>query len=143
MTTPPLSPRLAKPSRWYVAGAGDRGNRTSGIVDLLWHWSYDEGEWVAACAGAGADAGTRAFAEIEKDGPISMAISIGWAGALSHDVAPGQAYQISGVIDARTGERFDVAQWSPAASNQRLVVTNPIVADEQEKRRLAATWSDL
>src|SRR5580700_11407190 len=73
-----------------------RGNRTSGIVDL-WHWSYDEGEWVAACAGAGADAGTRAFAEIEKDGPISMAISIGWAGALSHDVAPGQAYQISGV----------------------------------------------
>ena len=31
-----------------------------------WRWKFDEGEWVAACAGAGVDAATRAFAEIEK-----------------------------------------------------------------------------
>ncbi len=65
-----------------------------------------------------------------------MAISVGWAGALTHNVAPGQVYRVSAVIDARTGERFNVAQWS----DERLAVTNPIVADEQEKRRLAAAY---
>jgi hypothetical protein len=34
----------------------------------LWRWKFDEGEWMAACGGAGVDAATRAFAEIEKDG---------------------------------------------------------------------------
>jgi adenosylhomocysteine nucleosidase len=109
--------------------------RSAGSVDL-WRWRYDEGEWVAACAGAGAEPGARAFAEIAKDGPISIAISIGWAGALNDDVALGQAYKVSCVIDARTGERFDVA----GGPDGRLVVTNPIVADEQEKRRLRATY---
>jgi adenosylhomocysteine nucleosidase len=113
---------------------GWRPQRRNGVE--LWSWRFDEGEWVAACSGAGADAGTRAFAEIEKDGPVSMAISVGWAGALTHNVAPGQVYRVSAVIDARTGERFNVAQWS----DERLAVTNPIVADEQEKRRLAAAY---
>lgn len=113
---------------------GWRHERRNGVD--LWSWHFDQGEWVAACAGAGADASTRAFAEIERDGPISIAISVGWAGALNDQVVSGQVYKISGVIDARTGERFNVAQWS----EERLVVTNPIVADEPEKRRLAAAY---
>jgi len=28
----------------------------------LWSWRFDEGEWIAACAGAGVEAATRAFA---------------------------------------------------------------------------------
>jgi adenosylhomocysteine nucleosidase len=72
----------------------------------LWRWRFDEGEWVAACAGAGVDAASRAFAETEKDGPVSLVISTGWAGALSEEFKPGQAYWLSGVVDARTGERF-------------------------------------
>ena len=112
-----------------------RGQDPSRTVDL-WQHQLGQSEWVAACSGAGADAGVRAFTEIEKDGPISMAVSIGWAGALTENVELGLAYKVSGVIDARTGERFQVADWPQG----RLVVTNPIVADEREKRRLAATY---
>jgi adenosylhomocysteine nucleosidase len=118
------------------------------FVDL-WRWTFDQGEWVAACSGAGAAAGIRAFSAIEKDGPISMALSVGWAGALTENVVPGRAYRVSSVIDARTGERFEtvksdfhLGRKGAAMMGQpdRLVVTNPIVANEAEKRRLAATY---
>lgn len=112
-----------------------RGKKTGAVVDL-WRWRFDDGEWVAACGGAGADAGMRAFGEIAKDGPISIAVSIGWAGALTQEIKLARAYLASAVIDARTGERFTSAH----ASGGPLVVTNPIVADEREKRRLAATY---
>jgi len=51
----------------------------------LWRWRSDENEWIAACAGAGVDAATRAFAEAEKSGPIDEVISTGWAGALREE----------------------------------------------------------
>jgi hypothetical protein len=57
----------------------------------LWRWRFDEGEWVAACAGAGIQAATRAFAEVEKSGPIDQVISAGWAGALREELAPAPA----------------------------------------------------
>jgi adenosylhomocysteine nucleosidase len=116
----------------------------------LWRliWSLDQGEWIAACAGAGEDAATRAFAEVEKDGPVSRVISTGWAGALSEVYQPGQAYHVSEVIDARTGERFaaDSTDRFPRSQNRDLghpgcsLVTSPTVADYAEKRRLAATY---
>ncbi len=102
----------------------------------LWRWKFDEGEWVAACGGAGVAAATRAFEEVEKDGAPDLVISIGWAGALSPALETGRAYGISGVLDARTGERFRVALWS----GERWLVTSPIVADEAEKQRLASTY---
>jgi adenosylhomocysteine nucleosidase len=103
----------------------------------LWRWKFDEGEWVAACGGAGGDAATRTFAEIEKDGLPDLAISVGWAGALTTDLKPGDSFRVSGVIDARTGERFRVAIWA----DERWLVTSPIVADEAEKQRLAAAYN--
>lgn len=108
----------------------------------LWRWSFlddkgSQGEWIAACAGAGVEAATRAFAEVEKDGPISQVISTGWTGALSEEFLRGQAYRVSGVIDARTGERFPVA----APAGECWLVTSSKVADESEKQRLAATYS--
>jgi len=109
----------------------------------LWRLTWAGGhEWVAACAGAGVDAATRAFAEVEKDGAIDEAISIGWVGALTQQFTVGGAYEVSGVIDARTGERFPtsgVPAENPSA-NKPLLVTSPIVADEPEKRRLAAAY---
>src|ERR1039458_5687300 len=48
----------------------------------LWRWSYPDGEWIAACGGAGVNAATRAFAEAEKEGTVSSVISVGWVGAL-------------------------------------------------------------
>ena len=106
-----------------------------GTVEV-WRWKFDEGEWVAACAGAGVGAATRAFAEVEKSGAPDLVISFGWAGALTEDLRSGRAYWASGVIDAQTGERFRPALWS----NERWLVTSPRVADEVEKKRLAAAY---
>ena len=114
---------------------GWRHERREGVD--LWSWRFDEGEWVAACAGAGVVAATRAFVEVEKDGPVDQVISTGWVGALREEFAPGQACDISCVIDARTGERF-VAAGPP---NDCWLVTSSRVADVHEKLRLASTYS--
>jgi adenosylhomocysteine nucleosidase len=126
----------------------ERRNR----VDL-WRWSYGAGEWVAACAGAGQSAATRALAEIEKDGPVASVISVGWVGALSAAHVPGQAYRVAGVIDTLTGERFRVPQFPAlgpkdgASAGQPALVQSDIwlatsarVADAAEKQRLAAAY---
>jgi adenosylhomocysteine nucleosidase len=101
----------------------------------LWRWPFDDGEWIAACAGAGVAAATRAFAEVEKLGPVDQVISTGWAGALRAELAPGQACRVSGVIDARTGELFDAA----GPRNNYCLVTSSRVVDAREKQRLAST----
>jgi adenosylhomocysteine nucleosidase len=122
----------------------------------IWRWQHDEGEWVAVCAGAGVDAATRALAEIEKNGPVSLAISVGWAGALREELTSSKAYRVAGVIDARTGERFETADASvPRSQNRDLghpvgesvqghpdlwLVTSTTVADEREKQRFAVTY---
>jgi adenosylhomocysteine nucleosidase len=103
----------------------------------LWHQRRGNTEWVAACAGPGRQAATRAFAEAEKDGPLDRVISAGWAGALSDDFVPGRAYVVSGVIDAQTGERFPA---SAAAPDRLALVTSPRVENAAGKLRLAATY---
>jgi adenosylhomocysteine nucleosidase len=86
---------------------GWQQERRNGVE--LWRWPHDQGEWVAACAGAGQQAATRAFAEIESDGPVDLLLSVGWAGALSESYARGRAYSVSGVVDVQTGERFPIS----------------------------------
>lgn len=104
-------------------------------VDL---WSIRQAgmEWVAGCGGAGQSAATRVFAEMEKDGRIDEVISTGWAGALSESCEPGKVYDVSSVVDARTGERFQVSVPLPACG----LVTNSRVAIGAEKQRLANTY---
>lgn len=103
----------------------------------LWRKSLGEDEWVAACAGAGQTAATRAFAEIEKDGPVTAAVSTGWAGALSEEFKPGKAYPVAGVIDVSTGERFEATSGTAVGP---WLVTSPVVADVAEKRRLGSAY---
>jgi adenosylhomocysteine nucleosidase len=107
----------------------------SNCVDL-WRWRFDGGEWIAACAGAGVDQAAKAFAEVEKLGPIDKVISTGWVGALRKELAPGKANWVAGVIDTRTGERFVTA----GPPNNCSLVTSSRVADTAEKRRLASTY---
>ncbi len=102
----------------------------------FWALRNEEEEWIAACAGAGQDAATRAFAGIEDGGPIDLVLSVGWAGALTSKCEAGQAYNLAGVFDAKTGERFNC----DAGAGKRWLVTNPRVADEAEKRRLASAY---
>lgn len=103
----------------------------------FWAQRNEEEEWIAACAGAGQDAARRAFAALEDGGPIDLVISIGWAGALTADLAPGTAHNVAGVIDSKTGERF----LCDAGAGKHWLVTTPIVADHKEKLRLAATYN--
>jgi adenosylhomocysteine nucleosidase len=102
----------------------------------FWARRNEEEEWIAACAGAGQPAVTRAFAALEDGGPIDLVFSIGWAGALRENLPAGSAYNVAGVIDIRTGERFRC----DAESGSLWLVTSPRVADENEKLRLASTY---
>ena len=102
----------------------------------FWALRNEEEEWIAACAGAGLDAATRAFAGIEDGGPIDLVLSVGWAGALTGECEIAQAYNVAGVFDARTGERFNC----DAGAGRHWLVTSPRVADEAEKRRLASAY---
>jgi adenosylhomocysteine nucleosidase len=103
----------------------------------FWAQRDAEDEWIAACAGAGQEAATRAFSALEDGGPIDLAFSIGWAGALRSSFAPGTAHNVAGVIDIQTGERFNC----DAEAGQVWLVTSSRVCNEEEKRRLASTYS--
>jgi adenosylhomocysteine nucleosidase len=103
----------------------------------FWAQRNEEEEWIAACAGAGHAAATRAFAALEDGGPIDLVFSIGWAGALRADLAAGSAHNVAGVIDVQTGERFRC----DAGAGPLWLVTSPRVADEDEKQRLAASYN--
>jgi len=103
----------------------------------FWARRSEEEEWMAACAGAGQPAATRAFAAIEDGGPIDLVFSIGWAGALTDEIAGGSAHNVAGVIDVQTGERFHCE----AGAGDLWLATIPRVADQVEKRRLADTYN--
>lgn len=103
----------------------------------FWAQRTEEEEWIAACAGAGQPAATRAFAGVEEGGPIDLVFSVGWAGALRLTVEPGSAYNLAGVIDVRTGERFNCE----AGAGKLWLATSPTVADAEEKRRLGSSYA--
>ena len=112
---------------------GWRRARRDGV--RLWSRPGGAGEWTAACAGAGAAAATRALQEIERGGAAGSIVSVGWAGALRWDFVPGRSYRVSGVTDARTGERFPCA-WP----GECWLVTSPRVAGAADKATLAAEF---
>lgn len=99
-------------------------------VDMWMH--RDDNLYVAACAGTGQAAATKAFAEVETDAPIDLVFSLGWAGALKPGIRAGTAHNLAGVIDVRTGERFRC----DADAGPDWLVTSPSVADAAEKQRL-------
>jgi adenosylhomocysteine nucleosidase len=109
------------------------------VRDKIHFWAQrtEEEEWIAACAGAGQQAATRAFAAIEDGGPIDLVISVGWVGALRSDIAASSAHNVAGVIDMRTGERFRC----DAHAGELWLVTSPRVADATEKQRLAKAYN--
>ena len=99
----------AMPGELLHLARGWKHEKREGGVHL-WRTTQGDAEWVAACAGAGQGAATRAFAEVEKDGPVTSVISTGWVGALTAEFVPGRVYAAAGVIDAKTGERFEAGE---------------------------------
>jgi len=111
----------------------------SGSGIAMWQRERDGDEHVAVCAGMGSAAARRAFISAEFAGSLDMVLSVGWAGALTERVQPGECYRATEIVDALTGERFALER---SAAPVR-VVTAGNVADGSEKRRLAASYAAL
>ena len=94
---------------------------------------------VAVCAGIGKDGATAACSAAVEQGPLEALISIGWAGAISCGVKPGDAYAVAEVIDASTGEHFPTSFRNNEGGRVK-VVTLDHVARTGEKRRIAETY---
>ena len=101
-----------------------------------WVLSRDADTWIAVCAGMGAEAALRAYALAVSDGPVEMLLSVGWAGSLHTEVHPGTVQVPTVVIDAQTGEQFNLTE----GKRKWRLVTTARVADNAEKMRLAATY---
>lgn len=111
--------------------------KTGSPTTRRWVKLHGANEWVAVCAGMGADAARRAFAEAERDGTFDMIISMGWAGALTETLTPETVLRPATVIDAQTGESFFLVNGEQAV---RLVTTQG-VASIQEKLRLNQSYA--
>ncbi len=115
--------------RWRSIATGMTGTRK-------WVLSCGADTWIAVCAGMGAEAARRAYSTAASDGALDMLLSVGWAGSLSAGVGPGTVHVPTLVIDAQTGEQFNLS-----GSGRRCpLVTTAHVADAAEKARLAETY---
>jgi adenosylhomocysteine nucleosidase len=108
--------------------------RGSSEAPEIWRGRIGNMDAVAACAGMGAAAATRACEALVAANPaIATLVSIGYAGSVSCGLQVGAAYPIREVIDAATGERFTTDN----GQGQRLITLGR-VADQDEKRKLAS-----
>lgn len=101
-------------------------------------------ESVAACAGMGAAAVTRACERVlalENRGaiPIDTLVSIGFAGSLSCGLRPPDATSVREVIDAVTGEHFPTDHALGDLPAHRLITLDH-VAGSSEKSSLALQY---
>ena len=114
----------------------DRLPAARGAGIRMWERPVDSerNEVIAVCGGMGAAAARRAFAAAEFRGAMDLVLSVGWAGALSDELTPGEAFEAGEVIDAQTGERFR------AAAGTLKLVTTVQVAGPAEKVRLHASY---
>lgn len=116
-----------------------RGWQASALKDgtRLWTRVGENGDvWVAACSGMGAEGARRSFVAAEADGLLDVVLSVGWAGAVYEGAKPGDASAMSIVIDAKTGEQFQLT----GGEGKLTVVTALRVADAKEKLRLRAAY---
>ncbi len=120
-----------------VRGWERRGN--------IFHGRIGSTEAVAACAGMGPAAATRACEGVLAYGranhPITAFVSIGYAGSLSCGLQTGSAYAVREVIDAASGERFLTdALPSPDQPKGQRLITLDSVAGPDAKRQLALQY---
>lgn len=92
---------------------------------------------VIVAAGMGAGRVTLAVEAALRDPGIELLVSAGLAGACSPEIAAGDAFEASTVVDAKTGERFDCA----TSAAQYILVTTEAIAGPREKARLLATYN--
>lgn len=96
---------------------------------------YQNERAIVVCAGMGAGRAALAAGEALSRGPVSVLISVGFAGALRDGVRAGQVLRPSTVIDAMTGERFTTE------GGDGVLVTTGSVAGTGEKLRLRSSYA--
>jgi adenosylhomocysteine nucleosidase len=107
--------------------------------EILYRTRLEGIDVVAVCCGIGREPAARACTLAMQGGRLSAIVSIGWTGALSCGMKPGQAFAVHEVVDASTGERYRAAAEPSGPAEIRLVTTKRI-AGKAEKRRLAEEY---
>jgi adenosylhomocysteine nucleosidase len=106
-----------------------------------WQGNIEGAACIAVCAGMGKAAAERACAIAIREAPLNILVSMGWAGALSCGLQPGDAYVVNEVVDGASGEVFPTQ--SPARQGNAppfKLVTIDHVALAAEKRRLGVSY---
>lgn len=96
---------------------------------------YTNGDAVVACAGMGAARMALAVQAAMDVLPVTDLISVGLAGACDPKMRVGEIVRAGVVVDARTGERFEDAQF------KQVLVSSDAIANAKEKARLHASYS--
>jgi adenosylhomocysteine nucleosidase len=106
-----------------------------------WQGKIEGADCIAVCAGMGKAAAERACAIAMREAPLNTLVSLGWAGALSCGLQPGDAYVVNEVVDGASGEAFPTQ--SPARQGNAppfKLVTIDHVALAVEKKRLGQSY---
>jgi adenosylhomocysteine nucleosidase len=106
-----------------------------------WQGVIDGAACIAVCAGMGREAAERACAIAAQGAPLSALVSVGWAGALSCGLQPGNAYVVNEVLDVATGEAFATSSaFQPENGAPLKLVTIDHVAVGPEKKKLGVGY---
>jgi adenosylhomocysteine nucleosidase len=100
---------------------------------------YVHDDAMIACAGMGVHRASLAVAAALSVGPASELISVGWAGACDDRLHVGDVIHPSIVIDAKTGERFFIAEPTTTEAPE-ILVTVAAPAGAIEKQRLGISY---
>lgn len=95
---------------------------------------YTNGSAVVACAGMGVARAALAVEAARAAGPVTALLSVGLAGACDPSLRVGDLVRAGVTIDARTGERFQKAEFP------QVLVTGEEIASVREKARLFASF---
>lgn len=109
-----------------------------GRLAVAWRGAIGATQCIAVHAGIGREAAQRACRLAEELEDLEGLVSYGWAGAISCGLRGGEAYRVTEVIDAASGQRF-AASVDPSEIPLRLVTIDH-VAEAQEKRALAEQY---
>lgn len=97
-------------------------------------WQHPSAPIMALYGGMGAAAATRAFARARQVCDPVQLLSVGWAGALRAESAPGSVIHAGMVRDLQTGANYRTE------GGEGLLLTATRVATRDEKYRLARTY---
>lgn len=96
---------------------------------------------IAVTAGMGRERAALAVeAALRACAPDCTLVSVGLAGACTTALQPGRVAEVSGVVDALTGERYATGWLTAGASPPAILVSTDTIASVAEKARLAAAY---